>query len=297
MRLILYKRDCIILNYFDTIINLREYFSFFADGYQFQPAFKNKQWDGKIRLIDPENRIRLGLWADVKDACEKFNIKFVLDPKIKSLNLNKEKFQGFVDNLNVHSGGEKIDPYDYQVDAAHFALEAQRCLLLSPTSSGKSLIQYILIRMYERILPNEKILIVVPTVGLVTQMQADFDDYSSEIEWSSSDSVHGIKAGVSKETDKHIVISTYQSLNKQSGSQVSKCHYPLFDNVTALFSATPVIVRTATYVYACTEWVDDAFQGKESTHQIYSRLLNPTNISLANAISHGHTNVRSFHIN
>ena len=78
--------------------------------------------------------------------------------------------------------------------------------------------------------------------------------------------------------------ATYQSLSKQSGSQVSKSHYSLFDNVTALFSATPVVVRTATYVYACTEWVDDAFQGKESTHQIYSRLLNPTNISLANAI-------------
>jgi O-acetylhomoserine (thiol)-lyase len=78
--------------------------------------------------------------------------------------------------------------------------------------------------------------------------------------------------------------ATYQSLSKQSGSQVSKSHYPLFDNVTALFSATPVVVKTATYVYACTEWVDDAFQGKESTHQIYSRLLNPTNISLANAI-------------
>ena len=78
--------------------------------------------------------------------------------------------------------------------------------------------------------------------------------------------------------------ATYQSMTKQSGSQVSKSHYPLFDNVTALFSATPVVVRTATYVYACTEWVDDAFQGKESTHQIYSRLLNPTNISLANAI-------------
>jgi O-acetylhomoserine/O-acetylserine sulfhydrylase-like pyridoxal-dependent enzyme len=78
--------------------------------------------------------------------------------------------------------------------------------------------------------------------------------------------------------------ATYQSLSKQTGSQVSKSHYPLFDNVTALFSATPVVVRTATYVYACTEWVDDAFQGKESTHQIYSRLLNPTNISLANAI-------------
>lgn len=78
--------------------------------------------------------------------------------------------------------------------------------------------------------------------------------------------------------------STYQSLQKQSGSHISKTHYPIFDNVTALFSANPVIVRTATYVYACTEWVDDAFQGKEFTHQIYSRLMNPTSISLANAI-------------
>ena len=78
--------------------------------------------------------------------------------------------------------------------------------------------------------------------------------------------------------------ATYQSMTNQGGAGLSKHHYPLFDNVTALFSATPVVVRTATYVYACTEWVDDAFQGKESTHQIYSRLLNPTNISLANAI-------------
>lgn len=78
--------------------------------------------------------------------------------------------------------------------------------------------------------------------------------------------------------------ATFQSLQQQTGSQVAKTHYPLFDNTPALFSATPVIVRTATYVYACTEWVDDAFQGKEATHQIYSRLLNPTNISLANAI-------------
>lgn len=77
--------------------------------------------------------------------------------------------------------------------------------------------------------------------------------------------------------------ATYQSLSNTDAS-AGKSHYPLFDNVTALFSATPVVVRTATYIYACTEWVDDAFQGKESTHQIYSRLLNPTNISLANAI-------------
>lgn len=77
---------------------------------------------------------------------------------------------------------------------------------------------------------------------------------------------------------------TAQSLENSPTTQMAKGSYPLFDNITAIFSATPVIARTATYIFACTEWVDDAFQGKEMTHQIYSRLLNPTSISLANAI-------------
>lgn len=78
--------------------------------------------------------------------------------------------------------------------------------------------------------------------------------------------------------------ATYQSLLDDMGTAGIKGPYPLFDNVTALFSATPVITRTATYVYACTEWVEDAFQGKELLHEIYSRLLNPTSICLANHI-------------
>jgi O-acetylhomoserine (thiol)-lyase len=76
----------------------------------------------------------------------------------------------------------------------------------------------------------------------------------------------------------------FQSLEYSDGSLLAKGPYPIFDNVTALFSANPVIVRTATYIYACTEWVDDAFHGREALHEIYSRLLNPTSISLANYI-------------
>ena len=78
--------------------------------------------------------------------------------------------------------------------------------------------------------------------------------------------------------------ATYQSLVTHTGGFASKGPYPLFDNVTALFSATPVITRTATYIYACTEWVEDAFTGREFLHEIYSRLLNPTSISLANHV-------------
>jgi len=77
---------------------------------------------------------------------------------------------------------------------------------------------------------------------------------------------------------------SYQSLLDHPAQSAAKGPYPLFDNVTALFSATPVIARTATYMYACTEWVEDAFRGREPLLEIYSRLLNPTSISLANHI-------------
>ena len=77
---------------------------------------------------------------------------------------------------------------------------------------------------------------------------------------------------------------THQSLRYSNTTMLAKGPYPIFDNVTAIFSATPVITRTATYLFACSEWIDDAFQGKEFLHEIYSRLMNPTSISLANHI-------------
>src|SRR5258706_1206101 len=77
---------------------------------------------------------------------------------------------------------------------------------------------------------------------------------------------------------------TYQSLIESQSNRLAKGPYPLFDNVTAIFSSTPVIARTATYLYACTEWIDDAFQGREPLLEVYSRLLNPTSVTLANHI-------------
>lgn len=78
--------------------------------------------------------------------------------------------------------------------------------------------------------------------------------------------------------------SSYQSLGLSQSSLTAKSAYPVVDNVNALFSATPAITRTATYIYACAEWIGDAFEGKEMMLDIYSRLLNPTSITLANHI-------------
>lgn len=78
--------------------------------------------------------------------------------------------------------------------------------------------------------------------------------------------------------------AVHQSLGHSMATTLAKGPYPTFDNVAAIFSANPVITRTATYIFACTEWIDDAFHGREFLHEIYSRLLNPTSISLANHI-------------
>ncbi len=78
--------------------------------------------------------------------------------------------------------------------------------------------------------------------------------------------------------------TSYKHLGFDRRTHLAKGDYPLFANVGTLFSASPAIVRTATYLYACTEWVDDAFHGRESTHPIYSRLLNPTSIALSNTM-------------
>ncbi len=77
---------------------------------------------------------------------------------------------------------------------------------------------------------------------------------------------------------------SYQSMQYSLTTQSAKGPYAVIDNVAAIFSATPVIARTATYIYACAEWIEDAFKGKELLLEIYSRLLNPTSICLANFV-------------
>ncbi len=109
-------------------------------------------------------------------------------------------------------------------------------------------------------------------------------DRSDRIAWFNAKRFLSFQLAKVLDTLQNPSRATYQSLVTHKGQFGSKGPYPIFDNVTALFSSTPVITRTATYLFACTEWVEDAFTGREPLHEIYSRLLNPTSISLANHV-------------
>ena len=191
---------------------LSDFFTFFVPGYKFMPAYKNKIWDGKIRLYDQRtSTLPGGLIEYVKEFANQRDYHVVTDiPAIEEADMS------FIDDLTLTVKGETITPYEYQLEAVKHALDKRKSLLLSPTASGKSLIIYSLVRKY--MLDEEgDILIVVPTTSLVEQMYSDFADYSENDPNFNVDCCHRIYSGKDRnDTDNRIVITTWQSIYKLS---------------------------------------------------------------------------------
>ena len=164
---------------------LVDYFTFKVPGAEFMPSYKNKYWDGKIRLFNPINcKLYLGLIGQLKYFCEKNDYKIDYDENLLDTNFTKKDLENLSKHINPHSQGKKIDYRDYQLEAVHHAITNNRSLLLSPTASGKSLIIYTLVRFYNMHpeIKGRKILFIVPTTSLVSQMYGDFADYGWDVE-------------------------------------------------------------------------------------------------------------------
>ena len=190
---------------------LSDYFTFEVPGARFMPAYKKRIWDGKIRLFSRQTgKIYVGLLSYIKDYATKNNINIHIDEEVENdRNIIREDVRRFIKSLRPKSKGKELEIRDYQIDAVFHALRKHRCLLISPTASGKSLIIYSLIRFYNLLLKDKKILILVPTTSLVEQMYSDFIDYG----WND-EHLHRIYSGHEKVTDKPVIISTWQSLYK-----------------------------------------------------------------------------------
>ena len=180
---------------------LREHFTFHVPGYQFTPQYKARLWDGKIRLYNVQNnQIYRGLVPYIIKFCEERQYDFEYDNEIYDEELSLEEAKAFIQKLNL-----PIEPRDYQIEAFVHAIRSRRSLLLSPTASGKSLIIYMIVRFIAR-----RTLIIVPTISLVSQLASDFKDYG----FNSDEHVHKIFGGQEKDSDKPVIISTWQSIYK-----------------------------------------------------------------------------------
>ena len=186
---------------------LSDFFTFEVPGARFMPSYRNKYWDGKIRLFNQMNgEVYVGLLPYIEEFAKRNELDIEYKEGVKDEGEHRDAvLGGFVRRVSPKSKGKTLQIRDYQMAAFTHAVRNNRSLLLSPTASGKSLIIYLLSRWYE----SDRVLILVPTTSLVEQMYSDFIDYGY-----LEAKMQKIYQGHSREITKEVTISTWQSLYK-----------------------------------------------------------------------------------
>lgn len=221
-KIILRKRDEVRFDLIDVspsiLMELRDHFSFMAPNYRFHPLYKQKRWDGRIRLINlnerPFSSLYIGLFPDLVQFCSDRGYSLEIDGNDEKALMNPDGFAE-EDAVILDSIPKRYEPRDYQQKAVISSIEKQRQIIVSSVGSGKSLMLYLLSFWFIRKKHQKsggKVLIVVPTTSLVSQMKGDFLDYSMNSDVFSP-LIHEIYSGKEKHhIDSPIVISTFQSL-------------------------------------------------------------------------------------
>jgi superfamily II DNA or RNA helicase len=210
------------------LFELDDYFKFRVPGYRFMPAFKSGQWDGYIHMFSTRNRsLYTGLINHIENFAKHYKIKYTIDQSLDTAFSLDYEYQH--DDIKLTVKGEPIIAYDYQLESVRYAIESRRGIILAPTSAGKSLIQYLIVREWMKTV--DKILILVPTISLVKQLSSDFLDYSSEDEDFTDDMIHQISGGKDKDADCQIYISTWQSLFRMPAEYFSQFKAIMCDEV------------------------------------------------------------------
>jgi superfamily II DNA or RNA helicase len=194
---------------------LSEFFTFEMPGARFTPQYKAKLWDGKIRMFDLHRKtLYVGLLKYVHDFAERNGYEVTHLNEVKNhTEVDIDQLKDFTKWLDLRGRGEPIEIYDYQIDAVYRALSDERRLLLSPTSSGKSLIIYTTMRWHLE--HGRKCIIIVPTTSLVEQLHSDFEDYSTANKWKVSKHCQKLYSGFPKDFQSDVLITTWQSIYRQ----------------------------------------------------------------------------------
>ena len=186
-------------------MELSEYFTFEVPGAKFMPSVRNKYWDGKIRLFNAmTGTVYAGLVPYIHKFCKPRNYEVTYINDVHELQeVNDDAGYQLAKEYNA-----AFTPRDYQNNAVVHALRHNRGLLLSPTASGKSFIIYLLTRYHMQ--EGRRVLIIVPTTSLVSQMASDFVEYNNNEQLD----IHQIRGGVDKNVDAEITVTTWQSIYK-----------------------------------------------------------------------------------
>lgn len=254
-----------------TKMELSEYFEFYVPGYKFMPAYRNRMWDGKIRLFNAMTGI---VYAGLTRYVE----KFCYDRNYTVEHLNDVYEAQEVNDDAGYQLAKEFDsafpPRDYQNDAIVRGLKYNRALFLSPTASGKSYIIYTLARYHVE--QGRKVLIIVPTTSLVLQMSTDFVDYNKGRELD----IHRITGGVDKNVEADYTVTTWQSIYKQRKDWYDKFDVVIGDEAH-LFKAkslTKILEKTPNikYRFGFTGTLDDSQTHKLVLEGLFGKVYKVT---------------------
>jgi superfamily II DNA or RNA helicase len=189
---------------------LSDEFTFDVPGAKFMPQYRNKYWDGKIRLFNTQTgEIYVGLLDKLVAFCRRYEYEYqFVDNKFYGTPFEENEMvslEGVGDYMKTIT---RYEPRPYQIEGVHDALRFNRKLLISPTASGKSMMIYSIVRyMVDK---GQDVLLVVPTTSLVEQMFKDFEDYG----WDAEKHCHKIYSGKEKYDNRPVTITTWQSIYK-----------------------------------------------------------------------------------
>ena len=250
-----------------------DFFTFFVPGYQFMPAYKNKLWDGRIKLFNLQNHtLFYGLLPYLQKFCDERKYKIQLDSDVSlTENFSLIEAEKFIENLNLP---KQLEKRDYQVSSFVHAVRNKRVLLLSPTSSGKSFILYLILRYIQQ--DHKKGLLIVPRTSLAEQMYSDFASYG----YDSEKYCHRQYAGKEKTTDKFLTITTWQSIYKNPPEYFEQFDFVLGDEAhefkaKSLTTIMSSLINT-NYRIGCTGTLDGTHTHKLVLEGLFGPVLTVT---------------------
>lgn len=259
-----------------------EDFSFYVPGAHFTPKFKSRMWDGRIRLLNLRTQlIYFGLLSKVQAWLDERSYEDEYHYELRGIN----RISGHNPDMSLYM--DSMTPRDFQIEALENCISQERSLVVSPTGSGKSYIIYGLANFFK----EQKILIIVPTISLVSQMTKDFIEYGFD-----DTQIHNISSGKDKQTDKRVVISTWQSLHRLKKEYFDQydvvigdeCHLfkakslcsimEKLDGCRYRFGFTGTLDGTITHEWVLTGLFGEVFQSVKTAELIEKKILSDFSI-------------------
>jgi superfamily II DNA or RNA helicase len=231
---VLHKSEAELEVYADKGIlrEINKYFSFKDPDYRMKIARNPKMqywYDGRIYLgtLNKDKTLyklpfglvnKLSIFA--KESTYSIDIP-------NTLYKHKNNFkEDYIDEL-IKSYNLPFEPYDYQRNAFKEFVARNKVTIVSPVSSGKTLIAWLCIKwLYDNV--KGKILYIVPNKGLLKQAEKDFKSYGCEYD------LHLIQSGIQKDDTAKIYISTWQSIFKEPKKYFQKFDAVILDEAHGL---------------------------------------------------------------